>query len=84
MEFRTKAKLVTPEDLVRIITRLAHEILERNRGSENLAIIGIHTRGAYIAERISKKITEIEGKEIPTGYIDATLYRDDFRKRLKQ
>jgi pyrimidine operon attenuation protein/uracil phosphoribosyltransferase len=84
MEFRTKAKLVTQEDLVRIVTRLAHEILERNRGSENLAIIGIHTRGAYIAERISNKIAEIEGKEIPTGYIDATLYRDDFRKRLKQ
>lgn len=84
MEFRVKAKLVTSEDLSRIVTRLAHEIIERNRGIADLAIIGIHTRGAFIATRISEKITEIEGQKIPTGYIDATLYRDDFRTRLKQ
>jgi len=56
MEFRIKAKLITPEDMRRIITRLAHEIVEKNRGVENLAIIGIHTRGAFLAERISRKI----------------------------
>ena len=60
MEFRIKAKLITTEDLRRIITRLAHEILEKNRGTENLAIIGIRTRGAYLAERIRDKIKEIE------------------------
>ncbi len=84
MEFRIKAKLFTEEDLRRIITRLAHEIIEKNRGVENLVIIGIHTRGAFLAERISKKIEEIEGVPIPTGFLDATLYRDDFRTRLKQ
>lgn len=84
MEFRIKAKLVTPEDMRRIITRLAHEIIEKNHGIENLAIIGIHTRGASLAERISRKIADIENQEIPTGFIDATLYRDDFRTRLKQ
>ena len=47
MEFRIKAKLVTPEDMRRIITRLAHEIIEKNRGVENLAIVGLHTRGAF-------------------------------------
>ena len=84
MEFRTKAKIVTQEDMRRIITRLAHEIIEKNRGVENLAIIGIHTRGAFLAERISRKIADIENQEVPTGFIDATLYRDDFRTRLKQ
>jgi pyrimidine operon attenuation protein / uracil phosphoribosyltransferase len=84
MEFKIKAKLVTPEDLRRIITRLAHEILEKNRGVKDLVIIGIHTRGAHIAQRLAKKIKTIEKKEVPTGFLDATLYRDDFRTRLKQ
>jgi pyrimidine operon attenuation protein/uracil phosphoribosyltransferase len=84
MEFKIKAKLVTPEDLRRIITRLAHEILEKNRGVKDLAIIGIHTRGAHIAQRLAKKIKTIEKEEVPTGFLDATLYRDDFRTRLKQ
>ena len=84
MEFKIKAKLVNKDDLRRIITRLAHEILEKNRGVEDLVIIGIHTRGAYIAQRLAKKIKDIENADIPTGFLDATLYRDDFRTRLKQ
>ena len=84
MEFKFKAKLITSEDYKRIITRLAHEIIEKNRGIDDLVIIGLRTRGAYIADRISLKIKEIEGSEIPTGYLDVTLYRDDFRTRLKQ
>lgn len=84
MEFKIKAKLVTKEDLRRIITRLAHEILEKNRGLKDLVIIGIHTRGAYMAQRLAKKIKVIEKSEVPTGFLDATLYRDDFRTRLKQ
>jgi len=83
MEFRIKAKLITSEDLRRIITRLAHEILERNRGVKNLVVIGLRTRGAFFAESISKKIEEIEGVTVPTGYLDVTLYRDDFRTRMK-
>ncbi len=84
MEFRFKSKLITDEDFKRIITRLAHEILEKNRGTEDLMIIGLRTRGAFIADRIVKKIEEIEGIKVPTGYLDTTLYRDDFRTRLKQ
>jgi pyrimidine operon attenuation protein/uracil phosphoribosyltransferase len=83
MNFSVKAKLNTSDDLRRIVNRLAHEIIEKNRGTKDLVIIGLRTRGAYIAERISKKIKEIEGYEVPTGYLDVTLYRDDFRKRLK-
>lgn len=84
MEFKIKAKLVNKDDMRRIITRLAHEVLEKNRGVEDLVIIGIHTRGAYIAQRLAKKISDIEKSEVPTGFLDATLYRDDFRTRLKQ
>ncbi len=79
-----KAQIITAQDMSRIITRLAHEILEKNRGVENLVLIGLHTRGAYLAERISHKIRDIEGVEVPTGFLDVTLYRDDFRTRLKQ
>ena len=84
MPENVKAQILNKRDMVRIITRLAHEILEKNRGTENLVIVGLRTRGAYLAERISKKIKEIEQVEIPTGYLDVTLYRDDFRTRLKQ
>ncbi|MCB0258807.1 MAG: bifunctional pyr operon transcriptional regulator/uracil phosphoribosyltransferase PyrR [Calditrichaeota bacterium] len=79
-----KAQILNKSDMGRIITRLAHEILEKNRGLEKLVLIGLRTRGAYLAERISHKIQEIEGREVPTGFLDVTLYRDDFRTRLKQ
>ena len=84
MELRTKAEILSEQDFQRIVTRLSHEILEKNRGSENLVIIGIQTRGAHLANRISTKIKEIEDTETPTGFLDITLYRDDFRTRLKQ
>lgn len=84
MEEKIKAEILSEQDFQRIVTRLAHEILEKNRGSEDLVIIGIRTRGAFLATRLSKKIEEIEGKKIPTGFLDITLYRDDFRTRLKQ
>ncbi len=84
MPGKIKATLLTRNDMQRIITRLAHEILEKNRGTEDLVLVGLRTRGAFLAERISRKIQEIEGVEIPTGFLDVTLYRDDFRTRLKQ
>ncbi|RMG24883.1 MAG: bifunctional pyr operon transcriptional regulator/uracil phosphoribosyltransferase PyrR, partial [Methanobacteriota archaeon] len=84
MSSKIKAQVMTGEDISRIITRLAHEILEKNRGHDNLVLVGLHTRGAYLAQRISRKIKEIEGVEVPTGFLDVTLYRDDFRQRLKQ
>ena len=67
------------EDLSRTITRLSHEILERNKGTKNLAVIGIRTRGVHIGRRIAKKLAEIESADVPYGTLDATLYRDDFK-----
>ena len=64
----------------RTLTRIAHEILERNRGVEELALVGIRTRGVPIAKRLAKAIREINGHEIPTGALDITLYRDDLMR----
>lgn len=79
-----KTKLVDKEGLDRILTRIAHEVLEKNKGSKNLVLIGMRTRGEFLAKRLQKKIKEIEGVELPLGVLDVTLYRDDFRTRLKQ
>ena len=79
-----KAKIIDESGLNRTITRLAHEILERNKGSENIVLIGMRTRGEFLAKRILNKISEIDVKTPPLGILDATLYRDDFRTRLKQ
>lgn len=79
-----KAKIIDEEGFVRTVTRLAHEILEKNKGSKNIVLIGMRTRGVFIAERIRNKIIEIENFEPSFGILDVTLYRDDFRTRLKQ
>lgn len=81
---KVKAKLIDEKGLDRTITRLAHEILERNKGTENLVLVGIRTRGAPLAQRIADKIRQIEGIDVPLGTLDITLYRDDFRRRLRQ
>ena len=79
-----KATIIDSEGLNRTITRLAHEILERNKGSKNLVLIGMRTRGEFLAKRIQQKIKEIDGTDTNLGVLDTTLYRDDFRTRLKQ
>ena len=79
-----KAKIVDEDGLSRIITRMAHEILEKNKGSQNLVLMGMKTRGEFLANRIYNKIKEIEKIDLPLGVLDVTLYRDDFRTRLKQ
>ncbi len=84
MNPKIKAKVIDAEGLQRTIVRLAHEIIERNKGVDNVVIVGIQTRGATIATRLVNKIEEIEGKKVPLGILDITLYRDDFRKRMKQ
>jgi pyrimidine operon attenuation protein/uracil phosphoribosyltransferase len=81
---RIKSKPVDQEGLERIVTRISHEILEKNKGSKNLVIIGMRTRGEFLANRIAEKIKKIDNAELPLGVLDATLYRDDFRTRLKQ
>jgi len=79
-----KAKIIDEDGLLRIITRMSHEILEKNKGSQNLVLMGMKTRGEFLANRIFQKIKEIEKIELPLGVLDVTLYRDDFRTRLKQ
>lgn len=79
-----KANVIDSIGLDRTITRLAHEIIEHNKGSENIVLIGMRTRGEFLAKRIQAKIETIDGKLPNLGILDATLYRDDFRTRLKQ
>ncbi len=73
--------LVMDEDRIgRTLARIAHEIVERNRGVEELALVGIRTRGVPIARRLSAKIAEITGHTVPVGALDITLYRDDLMR----
>ncbi|MDP6685917.1 MAG: bifunctional pyr operon transcriptional regulator/uracil phosphoribosyltransferase PyrR [Candidatus Omnitrophota bacterium] len=72
-----KAYILTKQDISRAITRIGHEILERNKGPQDLAIVGIRNRGYFIAERIAKEIQKIDGSEVPVGALDINLYRDD-------
>jgi pyrimidine operon attenuation protein/uracil phosphoribosyltransferase len=81
---KTRAKIADRDGLDRILTRIAHEILEKNKGSENLILIGMRTRGEFLAKRIQQKIKAIDKAELPLGILDVTLYRDDFRTRIKQ
>lgn len=67
-------------DIERIVTRITHEILEVHKGAGNLSLIGIQTRGVFLARRIQALIKKIEGIEIPAGVIDITLYRDDWTR----
>ncbi len=78
-----KTVALNSEDINRALTRIAHEILEKNKGSENLALVGIRTRGVYIAKRLIKKLNEIENIDLPLGILDITLYRDDLGTGLQ-
>ncbi|WP_078664875.1 bifunctional pyr operon transcriptional regulator/uracil phosphoribosyltransferase PyrR [Carboxydocella thermautotrophica] len=73
-----------PESIRRALTRIAHEIVERNKGVENLALIGIRRRGVPLAERLAAKIAEFEGVALPVGLLDITLYRDDLTTLAQQ
>ena len=78
MKRRDKEVIMDEETLERALARITHEILERNQGVKDLALIGIRTGGVYLAERIRDKIEQMERVRIPSGIIDITLYRDDF------
>ena len=69
--------LLGPDEIRRALSRIAHEILERNGGVEGAALVGIRTRGVPLARRLSRKISEFEGEEVPVGSLDIGLYRDD-------
>jgi pyrimidine operon attenuation protein/uracil phosphoribosyltransferase len=84
MKERIKSKIMDEQDIARTVARLVYEILEKNKGLEDIVIVGMRTRGVYIAERIVQKLQEVENKKVPLGILDVTLYRDDFRTALKQ
>jgi pyrimidine operon attenuation protein / uracil phosphoribosyltransferase len=68
-------------DIARALTRVAHEILERNKGADDLMLLGIPSRGVPLAVRLAARIAEVEGRAIPVGSLDVTMYRDDLRLR---
>ncbi len=72
-----KSTLLTAEDIERILRRVAHQIIEKNHGTDGLCLIGIRTRGVPLAYRIAENIAAIEGADVPVGELDITLYRDD-------
>lgn len=77
MDLFVKAQILDEKAIDRALTRIAHEIIEKNKGISNTILIGIKTRGIFIAKRLSKKIQEIEQQEIEVGELDITPYRDD-------
>ena len=76
-DFALKARVMEPDDVKRALTRVSHEIVERNKGTDDLVIVGIRTRGAPLADRIAAEIASFEGVDLPSGALDVTLYRDD-------
>jgi len=70
-------QIMDAQAIQRAITRISHEILERNKGIENLALVGIRTRGVFLAERLASCIKNIDEDSVPVGIMDITLYRDD-------
>lgn len=76
--------LMDAQEMSRTLSRMSHEIIERNKGSQGLALIGIRTGGVYLAQRLAVRIQQIEQRDIPFGELDITLYRDDLSIRKDQ
>ena len=74
-------EFLTGSDINRAVVRIAHEIVERNRGADNLIVLGVPSRGVPLAKRIATAIGSIEGREVPVGSLDVAMYRDDLRLR---
>jgi pyrimidine operon attenuation protein / uracil phosphoribosyltransferase len=81
VERREKARVMDQETIRRTITRMAHEIVERNKGAAALSLVGIQRRGVHLAERLAAAIAAAEGTEIPVGTLDVSAYRDDRKTR---
>lgn len=79
---KNKAEILDQAAINRALTRMSHEILEKNKGGEDLVLVGIKTRGVPLAKRIQEKIKQIESLDIPMGELDITLYRDDLQKAV--
>lgn len=78
------ARVMDPGDVDRAIRRIAHEVLEKNRGPEDLILLGVQTRGVPLAERLASALEEIEGSAVAAGSLDIGLYRDDLDRRPKK
>jgi pyrimidine operon attenuation protein/uracil phosphoribosyltransferase len=76
----TARVVMSSEDVSRALRRIAHEILERNKGSQSLVVLGIPTRGVALARRLVHVMAEVEGREVPVGALDVTMHRDDLRR----
>ena len=74
---QVKTEILDEKGVCRCIARIAYEIIEKNKGADNLCIVGILSRGAELAARIAEKIAEVEGRRVEVGLIDITLFRDD-------
>jgi len=84
MKTKPKSQIMDEQTLQRALTRISHEILERNKDIKKLAVVGIRSRGAYLAQRLVKIIKDIENVEVPFGALDITLHRDDLFTMTKQ
>ena len=71
--------VLDPTDIARALTRISHEILERNKGADDLVLLGIPRRGVPLAQRVAERIASVEGIDVPVGSLDVTMYRDDLR-----
>jgi pyrimidine operon attenuation protein/uracil phosphoribosyltransferase len=79
-----KAQIMDERGFERTLKRLAHEILEKNKGASNLVVVGIRTRGEFLAQRVTKTIQDLENVTLQIGFLDITLYRDDLMGKLEQ
>ncbi len=84
MNVSRKKELMDAEGIRRCLTRIAHEIVEKNRGTEDLVLVGVRTRGVPLARRLASLIAEFEGVELAVGVLDITLYRDDLTTIAEQ
>jgi pyrimidine operon attenuation protein/uracil phosphoribosyltransferase len=83
-ERREKAQILDAAGIARAITRIAHEIVERNKGVQDVVLVGLRSRGVGLAHRIESKLEEIERAKVPMGALDITLYRDDLGRAVTQ
>jgi len=81
---QTSRTILDAQEINRALTRVAHEIIERNHGVEDVALVGIRTGGVYLAKRLAQMLKDIEGSTVPVGALDITLYRDDLNARKEQ
>ena len=84
MDLKEKALILDKNGIDRALTRVAHEILEKNKGAKDIVLVGIQRGGVHLSRRLAEKMREIEKVEVPVGSLDITMYRDDLGKRKSQ